>query len=285
MSEYYALQASFAFAISHILIRRGLATSNAITGSVISITLSAVVSWILVSLFIPLANFWTAAVWYFVLGGVFAPGLARILVYVGIDRIGVARSVSVVNAAPMFASILAVFFLGETWTIQNFMGTCLVITGLVIISRSQTEERGWRKIDLIYPILAALCFAVSSNLRRFGLLVVNIPLMAVAANAASALLFAALVLRVQGGLKVVELSRRSFCWFLAAGLASTAGMFSSFYALSFGRVVIVEPLISTNPVLSVVLTAIFLRDVEAVTPRVVAGAIYTVIGTVLVVMV
>jgi uncharacterized membrane protein len=161
----------------------------------------------------------------------------------------------------MFASILAVFFLGETWTIQNFMGTCLVITGLVIISRSQTEERGWRKIDLIYPILAALCFAVSSNLRRFGLLVVNIPLMAVAANAASALLFAALVLRVQGGLKVVELSRRSFCWFLAAGLASTAGMF----------------------VLSVILTAVFLRDLETVTTRIIAGAAFTGLGSILIV--
>ncbi len=285
MGEYFALQASLAFAISHVLIRRGLATSNAITGSFISISLSAATSWILVSFFIPLSSFLTHAVWYFVVGGIFAPGAARILVYMGIDRIGVSRSVPVVNAAPMLASILAVFFLGETWTFQNFIGTSLVILGVVIISRTQTGQKRWDKRDLIYPLMAAMAFAIASNLRKFGLLVENIPLMASAANVTSAFLFAALVLRVQGGRRVIKLSSSSFSWFFAAGLASTAGMLSNFYALSFGRLVIVEPLVSTNPVFSVLLAAIFLRDVEAVTPRVVAGALCTVAGTVLVVMV
>jgi uncharacterized membrane protein len=59
-------------------------------------------------------------------------------------------------------------------------------------------------------------------------------------------------------------------------------MLSVFYALSFGKVVIVEPLTSTNPVISIVLSAMFLRDLEAITPRVVLGAALTVIGTVLV---
>ncbi|MFQ5850275.1 MAG: DMT family transporter [Candidatus Binatia bacterium] len=284
MSEYFALQASLSFAISHILVRRGLATSNAITGSIISIASSAAVVWILVFLFIPLSSFWTHAVWYFAVGGIFAPGIARILVYIGIGRIGVARSVPVVNTAPMFASVLAVFFLGEVWTIQNVIGTSLVILGVVILSRSETKQRRWRKLDLIYPLMAALSFAIASNLRRFGLLVENIPLMASAANASSALLFAALVLRVQGGRQVIKLCRRNFGWFFAAGLASTTGMLSNFYALSLGRVVIVEPLVSTNPVLSVVLTAIFLKDVETVTPRIVVGAICTVAGTILIVM-
>ncbi len=285
MGEYFALQASLAFAISSVLIRRGLATSNAITGSFISISLSAATSWILVSFFIPLSSFLTHAVWYFVVGGIFAPGAARILVYMGIDRIGVSRSVPVVNAAPMIASILAVFFLGETWTFQNFIGTSLVILGVVIISRTQTEQKRWDKRDLIYPLMAAMAFAIASNLRKFGLLVENIPLMASAANGTSALLFAALVLQVQGGRRVFKLSGSSFCWFFAAGLASTAGMLANFYALSFGRLVIVEPLVSTNPVFTVLLAAIFLRDVEAVTLRVVAGALFTVAGTVLVVMV
>jgi len=285
MGKYFALQAALAFAISNVLIRRGLATSNAITGSFISISLSAAISWILVSFFIPLSSFLTHAVWYFVVGGIFAPGAARILVYMGIDRIGVSRSVPVVNAAPMLASILAVFFLGETWTFQNFVGTSLVILGVVIISRTQTEQRRWDKRDLIYPLMAAMAFAIASNLRKFGLLVENIPLMASAANGTSAFLFAALVLRVQGGRRVFKLSGSSFCWFFAAGLASTAGMLANFYALSFGRLVIVEPLVSTNPVFTVLLAAIFLRDVEAVTPRVVVGTLCTVMGTALVVMV
>lgn len=284
MSEYFALQASLFFAISHILARRGLAISNAITGSFISVALSAITAWILVSLFVPLSSLWTHAVCYFIVGGIFAPGFARILVFVGIDRIGVARSVPVVNSAPMFASIMAVFFLGETWTFQNFIGTSLVVLGIVILSRTQPEQRGWRKLDLIYPVMAALSFAVASNLRRFGLLMENIPLMASALNATSALLFTALVVRVQGGRQVLKISSRSFRWFFASGLASTIGMLSNFYALGSGKVVIVEPLVSTNPVFSVLLAAIFLRDLEAVTTRVVAATVCTVMGTLFVVL-
>jgi len=48
-------------------------------------------------------------------------------------------------------------------------------------------------------------------------------------------------------------------------------------------VVVVEPLVSSNPVISLVMSALFLKDLETITPRVVAGALCTVIGTILVV--
>lgn len=50
-------------------------------------------------------------------------------------------------------------------------------------------------------------------------------------------------------------------------------MLSVFYALSHGKVVIVEPLVSSNPVLTLLLASIFLRDVEALSTRVILGAL------------
>jgi len=47
-------------------------------------------------------------------------------------------------------------------------------------------------------------------------------------------------------------------------------------------VVIVEPLVSSSPVLTLLLTAIFLKDLEALSLRVIVGALLTVTGTVLV---
>ena len=58
-----------------------------------------------------------------------------------------------------------------------------------------------------------------------------------------------------------------------------------FFALSHGKVVIVEPLVSSNPVTTLLLTSIFLRDVESLTLRVILGAALTVTGTILVVLV
>lgn len=284
MSVYFALQAASFFALSHILIRRGLIGSNAIVGSLVSLATTAITSWGLTLWLVPLGGALGHALWYFAIAGIFAPGLGRTLAYVGIERIGVARSVPIVNSSPMFASILAVLVLGEEWGVQNALGTAMVVLGVVLLSRSHAEDKDWRPGDLFLPILGALAFAISANLRKAGLDVINLPLLAAAVTSTVAFLFAALVFpRLQGGWHKLPVQKPSLRWFLAAGLANSAATISVFYALGSGKVVVVEPLVSTNPVLSLILSAIFLRDLEAITPRVVAGALCAVAGTILIV--
>ena len=85
------------------------------TGSFVSLTISAGVLLLLVPFFVPYTSLWNPAIGYFIAAGIFAPGIGRTLGYVGIERIGVARSVPIVNSSPIFASIFAVFYLGELW--------------------------------------------------------------------------------------------------------------------------------------------------------------------------
>ncbi len=283
MSDYFAIQASLCFALSHVLNRRGLVSSNGITASLFSLTMSAVVLWTLVPFFVPLASFRSHAVWYFLAGGIFAPGLGRTLTILGMERVGAARSVPIANTYPMIASILAVILMGERWTLQNFLGTSLVVLGVVILSRKESLNVQWRKIDLIFPVMAAFAFAVSSNLRKLGLLVEHLPIMGAAVTASTGLLLGLIMLQLHGGRKAIVLSRRSFSWFFAAGISNTTAMVSVFYALSFGKVVTVEPLIGANPVLVIILSAIFLRDLESITSRIVVGAACTVAGSILVI--
>ena len=285
MSVYFAIQAAFLFAVSHIVIRRGLVTSNAATGTIVSIIISAALLWVVTPIFIPLSSFRTPAIWYFIAGGIFAPGVGRFMTFKSIERVGVARAVPITNTAPMFSSILAVLVVGESWPLQNILGTSLVILGVVILSRTKTEKSQWRKLDLVYPVLAAIAFAVSSNLRKLGLLIASLPLMAATVSATTALVFTVIFQQAQGGWRTFALSRRSFGWFVATGVAHTTAMLSSFYALSFGKIVIVDPLISASPVLTLFLSTLFLKDLESITPRVVMGAICTVIGSILVVTV
>ena len=112
MAVYFSFQAALCFSIAHIMIRRGLVESNAMTGSFISLSMSAAVLWCLVPFFVPPSAFWTPAIAVFIAAGIFAPGIGRTLSYVGIERIGVARSVPIVNSSPIFASVFAVIFLG-----------------------------------------------------------------------------------------------------------------------------------------------------------------------------
>ena len=81
---------------------------------------------------------------------------------------------------------------------------------------------------------------------------------------------------------MVRFDRRSLAWFLPAGFAVTLGVASVFMSLHLSDVVIVAPLASLSPLYSLVLSALFLREVEVITVRKVVAAGLIVAGVVLI---
>lgn len=283
MAEYYALQTALCFSITHILVRRGLVHSNALTGSLISLGTSAAIFWLLLIVFIPLAELRNVGIGYFIAGGVFAPAIGQTLGYIGMERLGVARSSPIVNTSPIFSSILAVIFLGEVWVFQNVIGTCLVIAGVIVLSSRKPADGNWRIKDVAYPVLAALAFGISSNLRKAGLTAVPRPLLGAAVTLGTAFLVLLVIVQLRGGRRALEWNALGGKWMVAGALVNTCALLSFFAALNIGQVVRIEPLVACNPLLSIVWTGIFLRGIERLTGRVVGGALVTVAGTVLVV--
>jgi drug/metabolite transporter (DMT)-like permease len=283
MAEYYALQAALCFSIAHTFVRRGLVQSNALTGSVISLGTSAIVLWLLALIMAPLSALWSPAVGYFIAGGFFAPAIGQTLGYIGMERVGVARSSPIVNTSPMFSSVLAVILLGEVWLPRNVIGTCLVITGVVILSMSKPAAGPWNKKDIIYPVLAALAFGISTTLRKTGLMTVQAPLLAAAVTVGTAFCVLLGIVRIRGGAAILKFNRRSNGWLLGGALFNTGAILSFFSALNAGPIVRVEPLVACNPLLTIIWTGFFLKQIEPLTFRVVVGGLVTVLGTVLVV--
>jgi drug/metabolite transporter (DMT)-like permease len=283
MAEYYAFQTALCFSIAHILVRRGLVHSNALTGSLISLGTSAIIFWLLLMAFIPLSELRAPGVGYFVAGGIFAPAIGQTLGYIGMERLGVARSSPIVNTSPIFSSILAVIFLGEVWVMQNIVGTCLVILGVIVLSSRNAGDGHWRIKDLVYPLLAALAFGISSNLRKAGLTAVSQPLLGAAVTLGTAFLVLLIIVQLRGGRRALKWDGQSGRWLFAGALVNTGALLSFFAALNLGQVVRVEPLVACNPLLSILWTGIFLRSIERLSGRIVAGALVTVAGTMLVV--
>ncbi|MGH7871893.1 MAG: EamA family transporter [Candidatus Binatia bacterium] len=184
MAEYYAFQAALLFSVAHVFVRRGLVHSNALAGSLISLGTSATLFGVAALVLVPLGSLCSSALGYFVAAGVFAPAIGQTLGYIGMERIGAARAAPIVNTSPIFSSIFAVLFLGELWVAQNIVGTCLVILGVIVLSSGAVTEGQWRKKDLLYPMLAAVAFGVSTILRKRGLLEVPVPLFAAAVTVA-----------------------------------------------------------------------------------------------------
>ena len=283
MAEYFAFQAALCFSIAHIFVRRGLVDSNALTGSFISLGTSAAIFWLLALALVPASALWVAAIGYFVAAGVFAPAIGQTLGYVGMEKIGVARSAPIVNISPIFSSAFAVIFLGEVWVVQNIIGTCLVILGIIVLSSSKAAAGEWRKKDIIYPLLGAVAFGISTTLRKTGLMTVQRPLLAAAVTVGTAFLVLLCIIQIQGGRRVLKFNRQSGGWLFGAALVNTGAILSFFSALNVGKVVRVEPLVACNPLLTILWAAIFLRQIERLSPRIIVGALVTVAGTVLVV--
>jgi len=69
-----------------------------------------------------------------------------------------------------------------------------------------------------------------------------------------------------------------------AGLASAFAIIAFGYALQRSDVVIVSPIVSINPLITLLLAQVFLPGLERVTKQVVVGTLLTVAGVVLVIM-
>lgn len=285
MAEYFAFQTALCFSVAHIFVRRGLVHSNALTSSLISLGTSAVIFWLLLLALIPFSALRTPAVGFFIAGGIFAPAIGQTLGYIGMERVGVARSSPIVNTSPIFSSILAVVFLGEVWVPQNIIGTCLVILGVVVLSSRNASEGEWRMKDVIYPVLAAVAFGISTTLRKTGLTALPEPLLGAAVTLGTAFVVLLIIIQLRGGRKELKFNRKSSGWMFGAAIVNTGAILSFFAALNLGQVVRVEPLVACNPLLTILWAGIFLRQIEQLSGRVILGALVTVAGTVLVVTV
>jgi uncharacterized membrane protein len=87
-APFLALAAALGFAVARVVLKRALPHTTPLTGVVVSIIFTGTVLLIVAALTTPLVEFATTGVWPFVIAGLLAPGLDRLLVYVGIDRIG-----------------------------------------------------------------------------------------------------------------------------------------------------------------------------------------------------
>ena len=284
MAEYYALQAAFCFSVAHIFVRRGLVHSNALTGSLISLGTSATGFWILALFLAPLAALKNPAAGYFAAAGLFAPAIGQTLGYIGMERIGVARAAAIVNTSPIFSSVFAVLFLGEVWLAQNILGTCLVIGGIAILSSARAAATAqWRRKDIVYPLLGAVAFGVSTLLRKRGLLEIPDPILAAAVTVGSAFLFFLAIVGFRGGRSALKFEPRGAAWLFGAALVNMCAILSFFFALNLGKVVRVEPLVACNPLLTILWSVLFFRGLEQLGSRDILGAVVIVTGTVLVV--
>jgi transporter family protein len=217
----------------------------------------------------------------FVAAGLVAPGLARLVYYLGVHTIGVARATALVSVQPLLAVSLAVVFLGERPTSVLVLGALAVVGGGALLSTRVRDERPWRRRYLVFPLLAALGFAVRDVLSRYGFREFHDPIVASAAATLTSVvvmwLFAAF-----GGAGRQLPGGNAFGLFVLAGICEGVAYLTMWRALALGRVSVVSPLINSQPLFAILLALVFLRDLERVTWRIVIASGLIVAGIALI---
>ncbi len=131
---------------------------------------------------------------------------------------------------------------------------------------------------------AAVAYGINAVLTRQGLAQYGSPFRAIViALTTGVLVLAPLAVRAyraQGAGWRPE--RRALLFIIFSGLAAILGYCSNVLALSVLPVVVVAPISSTYPLVTVFLVRLFLRGHEDVNPRMALGALCVVIGVILV---
>lgn len=277
-AQLLALITSVFYASALVSARAGMRYSTPTTVTLVSILIQNLLLWSAIFATGGVYAVPLAGILLFTLVGIFQLGV-RLLAYTGVEKIGASRSSALQSVSPLISAAIAITFLGEPTTLLIILGTLLVVVGIVLISwRPEQQLRDFHRWHLLLPIGAAFLTGINHPIRRYVLTMADEPLFFSALMGAVSLggflIYFALSPRSQR----LVWNRRAIVPFLATGCCETISILLIITAISMGRVVIVAPIAASYPVWSLIQSAIFLRDVESINGRVIAGIMSVVAG-------
>ena len=276
------LFAAFCFAASMILINRGVLALDYFRGLLINLGVNALFLLFYVVLFVGRIDLWAPANLIFVLVGIFVPGVARYFMFKGMERLGASITSCLTNATPLFATVFAISFLQERPTVTNLLGTLSIVSGIIALSW-QGANKTWRTSDLLFPLTAAFLFAARDNLVRFGLLHIDSPIVGAAIAATTSFVtMSAIYIAFEKKQPLGTSAPRGVVLFAVAGFMNFLSYVFAYTALSMERVSLMSPLINGSSLFILPLSALFLKDVETLTPRKIGATALVILGVFLI---
>ena len=208
--------------------------------------------------------------WPFFLAGFLAPGGSQILFTRAVEAVGASRTSVTVGAAPLVAVAIALVFLGEPLRWPLIAGAVGVVAGGALLTAERNRPGHLRAAGLLLAAAAAALFATRDNLVR-ALHAHSSPGTAAAATLVAGTIAAALwTRRLPTGRELRHLA--------PAGLCFGVSYLCLFEAYWHGRVSVVSPLVGTESLWGVGLSAVVFRHSEGVGRRLVLGALLVVGG-------
>ena len=282
LAIFLALFGSFWFAAAMTFINRGVLSIDYFRGLLANLSINTVFLWLYVLLFIGNVDLWLPINSIFVAVGIFVPGVARFLIFRGMERLGATISSCLTNAGPLFAIVIAMAFLGEQPTVSNILGAIFIVGGIIALSWKGIAKT-WRTRDLGFPLAAALLFAVRDNLVRFAVVQIPSPIVGAAIAATTSFFTMGTMYLVFREKKPLPPSAKvGLSYFAISGFMNFLSYVLTYTALSLERVSIISPLVNASSLFVLPLSMLLLKDVETLTARKIGATALVILGVVLI---
>jgi drug/metabolite transporter (DMT)-like permease len=220
-----------------------------------------------------------AGLWPFALAGLLGPGISQLLFTLAVRDAGPARTSVAVGTAPLFSVAIALVILGEPVVAGVLAGAVLIVGGGVLLVGERRRPEHVKRIGLAYALGATVVFATRDNLLRWLSLDTDVSPELAAATTLAAGAFAIAVWLVVTRHPV---SLQPLRQFVPAGLLFGLSYVCLFEAYYRGQVTVVSPLVATESLWGVLLSALFLRRIEVIGVRLAVGASLIVAGGILI---
>ncbi|MGI8480357.1 MAG: DMT family transporter [Gaiellaceae bacterium] len=217
--------------------------------------------------------------WPFLLAGLLGPGLSQFLFTFAVREAGAARTSVVIGTGPLFSIALALVLLGEPLEAALVAGAALIVAGGFMLVSERERPEHVRLLGLALALVATIVFAARDNLVRWLAVDTGVSpgVAATATLAAGAALMTVFVLVSRSPLRAHD--ARAFA---PAGILFGLSYICLFEAYYRGLVTVVSPLVATESLWGVLLSALVFKRAEGVGARLVAGALLVVCGGVLI---
>ena len=279
-----SLVAGICYTLSGILALFGMKESNPATVTLASMLVNTVFLWPITLVFSPIILD-NRAVLLFALSAAFAPVTGRLLNYKSLEKVGVATTTSIQGIQPIFVTILATIFLAEHFPAIVYLAIAITVMGVTIVGRSLSKtnrQKDLTKWALLFPFSSTFCYSTSNILRKVGLQVQGLPLLAASFTVSFSTIYLFLSLLVTRQTRQIVITRSSSLYSVLSGIVNSLAWISSFQALQMGAVSIVGTILGLQPIIGIVLSYLFLRKTEIITLSKIAGAILVVFGVTLI---
>jgi uncharacterized membrane protein len=275
-----ALAAAFLSAVATVFARQALRKSDAYTGAWINMIVGGVGMWTVVLATGGVGEVSMRSLLLFVAAGLVGTVGGRLTRFLAIEKVGATVTSAISSVTPLIATFLAILLLGEHVTLPIIAGTAVIVVGTLMLSTSG-QRLGFRPWQIWLPLASATCFGIVQIIRKAGLDGMG-PVLGTCINLTAAAIGFSAAMLASGHRGIYACRGRELAYFVCAGITENTGVFLVILALTSGTVSVVTPLAATSPIFVLVLSLFFLKGVEVLTARVVAGTLLIVLGVCLI---